>query len=103
MTGGQPSGAKDAASTNLITMKIKRGKEALEFIKVYLKMHGVSPTYEVIAKALGLKSRSNAHRIVKRLIMDGFLEKEPHKFYSIRVVKKRVIPVDESVREILSL
>lgn len=77
-------------------MKTKRSKETLEFINVYIKMHGVSPTYEVIAKAIGLKSKSNAHRIVKRLIMDGLLEKKPNKFYSIRVV-------DKSVKEIMSL
>ena len=50
----------------------------------------------VIAKSIGLKSRSNIHRIVKRLEGDGFIQTSPRKYRSIRVV-------DKSVKAIASL
>jgi repressor LexA len=67
-----------------------------EFIKAYIRLHGVSPSYEVIAKEMGLRSKSNIHRIVHRLRTDGYLEVKPYKFHSIKVV-------DKSVKEMLSL
>jgi SOS-response transcriptional repressor LexA len=33
----------------------------------------VSPSYEVIARGIGLKSKSNIHRIVHRLRTDGHI------------------------------
>ncbi len=68
----------------------------LEFIKVYTRMHGVSPSYEVIAKSLGLNSKSNIHRIVHRLKDDGFLTVKAYKFHSVKLV-------DQSVKAITSL
>lgn len=62
----------------------------LDFIKAYTKKYGVSPSYEVMAKSLGLKSKSNMHRIVKRLEQAGHLETKPLKYYSIKVVDKSV-------------
>lgn len=74
----------------------KKRKLVLEFIKAYTRMHGVSPSYEVIAKSLGLKSKSNIHRIVHRLKDDGFLTVRAYKFHSVKLV-------DQSVKEIISL
>jgi SOS-response transcriptional repressor LexA len=62
----------------------------LEFIKAYIRKYGVSPSYEVMAKSLGLKSKANMHRIVKRLEKEGYLETKPLKYYSIKVVDKSV-------------
>lgn len=63
----------------------KNGSKALEFIQAYIKIHKVSPSYEAIAKGLGMKAKSNAYRIVKRLVEHGMLETLPGKFYGIRV------------------
>ena len=68
----------------------------LRFIKAYSRLHGVSPSYDVLAKSLGLKSRSNMHRIVKRLEEEGHVERRPRKFHGVKVV-------DRSVKEVLSL
>ena len=68
----------------------------LDFIRAYIKLHGVPPSYEVVAKGLGLKSKSNVHRIVHRLKQDGHLTVRPYKFHSIRLV-------DRSVKEMASL
>lgn len=62
----------------------------LDLIKEYTKLYGVPPSYEVIAKALGLKAKSNIHRIVHRLEEDGFLRTKPYKFRSIVLIDSSV-------------
>jgi repressor LexA len=74
----------------------RRWQLVLEFVKAYMKIHGVPPSYEVIAKGLGLKSKSNIHRIVHRLEEEGFIRTKPYKFHSIKLV-------DKSVKEMASL
>lgn len=74
----------------------KRWDLVYRFLKAYVKIHGVPPTYEIMAKGLGMKSRSNMHRIVKRLEEEGFVETQERKFLSIRLV-------DRSVKEISAL
>lgn len=73
-----------------------RWEKVLGFIRGYIKIHGVSPSYEVMAKAFGMKSRSNMHRIVQRLKQEGHLEIRPHKYHGVKVR-------DKSVEEVLSL
>jgi hypothetical protein len=74
----------------------KRRQLVLDFIRAYIRLHGVSPSYEVIAKGIGLKSKSNIHRIVHRLKTDGHLVTKPYKFHAIKLV-------DSSVRAVASL
>lgn len=62
----------------------KRRKSVLDFIEAYIKLHGVSPSYEAIALGIGLSAKANAHRIVKRLELDGFVTTS-RRFYSIRI------------------
>jgi|GEM_PF-2106297 repressor LexA len=73
-----------------------RWEMVLRFLKAYIQIHGCSPTYEVLAKGMGLKSRANAHRIVKRLEAEGLLDRKPRKFYGVKIR-------DKSVDEVLSL
>jgi repressor LexA len=74
----------------------ERRKLVLEFIRAYVKLHGVSPSYEVIAKGIGLNSKSNIHRIVHRLKADGHLVTKPYKFHAIKLV-------DTSAKEVMRL
>jgi len=74
----------------------KRSELVLDFIKAYMRIHGIPPSYEVIAKGLGLKAKSNIHRIVHRLQDEGLIQMKPYKFHSIRLV-------DKSAREMASL
>ena len=74
----------------------KRRQLVLDFIRAYIRLHGVPPSYEVIAKGIGLKSKSNIHRIVHRLKADGHLVTKPYKFHAIRLV-------DQSVKELVRL
>ena len=64
----------------------ERRKLVLEFIRAYVRLHGVPPSYEVIARGLGMKSKSNIHRIIHRLREDGHLTTRPYKFHSIKLV-----------------
>jgi repressor LexA len=64
----------------------KRRQLVLDFIRAYIRLHGVPPSYEVIAKGIGLSSKSNIHRIVHRLKADGHLVTKPYKFHAIRLV-----------------
>jgi len=73
-----------------------RWEKVLRFIQAYIQLHGVSPSYDVMAKGLGLRSRSNMHRIVKRLEEEGHLQTKPRKYYGIKMV-------DKSVKEVVSL
>lgn len=74
----------------------KRRQLVLDFIRAYIRLHGVPPSYEVIAKGIGLSSKSNVHRIVHRLKEDGHLTVRPYKFHSIKLV-------DTSVKTVMSL
>jgi hypothetical protein len=74
----------------------EKHKLVLDFIKAYIKLHGVAPSYTVIAKGLGMKSKSNIHRIIHKLKDEGLVAVKPYQFNSIRVI-------DKSVREVASL
>lgn len=50
---------------------------ALDFIRDRISAQGTAPTLEEIADALGMYSRSNAHRIVESLVRHGLLIKAP--------------------------
>lgn len=73
-----------------------RQRMVLEFIQTYIKMKGFAPSMQDIATGLGLKSRSNIHRIIHRLEKYGLLVTSPNK---VRTIKLR----DRSVEKMLSL
>ena len=68
----------------------------LEFIKTYVQMKGFPPSLQDIATGLGMKSRSNIHRIVHSLREQGRLDLRPNRFRAIKIV-------DRSVKEMASL
>jgi SOS-response transcriptional repressor LexA len=68
----------------------------LEFIRAYIKFHGMAPSYQTIALGVGMKSKANIHRIVHKLQDDGLLTIRPYKFNSIKLN-------DRSVREMAAL
>jgi len=74
----------------------EKNQLVLDFIKAYVKLHRVPPSYSVIARGLGKKSKSNIHRVIHILQAEGFLEIRPHKFNSIKLI-------DRSVKEVASL
>lgn len=53
-----------------------RQRDVLDFMARYIADRGFSPSYEEISHALGLASRSGAHRMVNGLIQRGYLKRE---------------------------
>jgi repressor LexA len=69
----------------------ERRKLVLDFIRAYVRLHGVPPSYEVIARGIGLSSKSNIHRIVHRLKEDGYLTTKPYKFRAIKLADNSMV------------
>jgi repressor LexA len=55
----------------------KQQKDVLEFIRAFKRIRGFAPTLQELATGMGLRSRSNMHRIVKELVSKGLLSKKP--------------------------
>ena len=63
-----------------------RQKEALDFIKGFWGQNGFAPSYDQIAEAMGIKSKSGVHRVITCLVERGLVVREPHKARSVRPV-----------------
>lgn len=75
---------------------MSRHQLVLDFIRAYIRLHGMSPSYQTIASGLGMKSKANIHRIIHKLQDDGLLTIRPYKFNSIKLI-------DRSAREVSAL
>lgn len=71
----------------------EKRKLVLDFIRGYMKIHGVAPSYRVIAEGIGLRSKANIHRIVHRLVSDGHLELHPRRVGQIKIVDRSVMAI----------
>jgi len=73
-----------------------RQQLVLDFIQTYIKMKGFAPSMQDIATGLGLKSRSNIHRVIHDLRRQGHLRLNPHKVRTVKIV-------DKSAKEVAAL
>jgi repressor LexA len=73
-----------------VTDLTDRQRRVLEFIQTYIKMKGFAPSMQDVATGMGLKSRSNIHRIVRYLEDNGLLTTVPHKFRTIKIRERSV-------------
>ena len=62
-----------------------RQQLVLDFIQTYIKMKGFAPSMQDIATGLGMKSRSNIHRIIHSLREQGKLSINPTKARTIEI------------------
>ncbi|QCG95105.1 MarR family transcriptional regulator [Azospirillum sp. TSA2s] len=59
----------------------------LDFIARYQReRRGVSPSFDEMARALGLASKSGVHRLIEGLVARGALERLPNQARALRVV-----------------
>ncbi|SMF47788.1 LexA DNA binding domain-containing protein [Azospirillum oryzae] len=59
----------------------------LDFIARYQReRRGVSPSFDEMAHAIGLASKSGVHRLIEGLVARGALERLPHQARALRVV-----------------
>src|SRR6201998_2028749 len=68
-------------------MLTKKQRELLLFINQRLTATGISPSFDEMKDALGLKSKSGIHRLISGLEERGFLRRLPHRARALEVVK----------------
>ena len=68
-------------------MLTKKQYELLGFINARLNASGVSPSFEEMKEALGLKSKSGIHRLITGLEERGFIRRLPHRARALEVLK----------------
>lgn len=69
--------AGDAPHITICSMhaQTQRQREVLDFITRYIESHGYRPSYQVIARQMGVRSRSGIGRIVTDLERQGLLSR----------------------------
>jgi repressor LexA len=68
-------------------MLTRKQYELLIFINRRLGETGVSPSFEEMKDALGLKSKSGIHRLISGLEERGFIRRLPHRARALEVVR----------------
>lgn len=68
-------------------MLTRKQYELLMFIDESLKHNGVSPSFDEMKEALGLKSKSGIHRLITGLEERGFIRRLAHRARALEVLK----------------
>jgi len=68
-------------------MLTRKQHELLLFINSRLAQSGVSPSFDEMKDALGLKSKSGIHRLISGLEERGFIRRLPHRARALEVVR----------------
>jgi SOS-response transcriptional repressor LexA len=63
----------------------RRQNAVLEFVTKYCAEHGYSPSYQEIAEAVGIASKSGVKRLIDGLVERGRLEMMPRRARSVVV------------------
>lgn len=69
-------------------MLTRKQHELLVYLNQRIEETGISPSFEDMKNALGLKSKSGIHRHLTSLVERGFVERLPNRARAIRVVRK---------------
>lgn len=72
-------------------MLTHKQRDMLVLIQDRTKEDGVPPSYEEMAKSLGLSSKSGVHRLIKALEERGYIRRLPHRARAIEVL---ALPAD---------
>ncbi|MBT3557946.1 MAG: transcriptional repressor LexA [Rhodospirillales bacterium] len=68
-------------------MLTKKQYELLKFIERRLSESSVSPSFDEMKEALGLKSKSGIHRLISGLEERGFIRRLPHRARALEILK----------------
>ena len=68
-------------------MLTRKQYELLVFIDKCLKKSGVSPSFDEMKDALGLRSKSGIHRLILGLEERGFIRRLPHRARALEVLR----------------
>ena len=75
-------------------MLTRKQHQLLVFINQWLEESGVSPSFDEMKEALGLKSKSGIHRLITGLEEREFIRRLPHRARALEVLR---LPDDVSV------
>ena len=68
-------------------MLTKKQYELITFIDYKLSLSGISPSFDEMREALGLKSKSGIHRLITGLEERGFIRRRPHRARALEILK----------------
>src|SRR5690554_2394047 len=68
-------------------MLTRKQYQLLQFVHRHLKEEGVSPSFDEMKDALGLRSKSGIHRLITALEERGFIRRLPHRARALEIVK----------------
>ena len=68
-------------------MLTKQQRKLLEVIRESLTSNGSAPSFDEMKDALGLKSKSGVHRLIKGLEERGFIRRLPHRARALEVFR----------------
>ena len=69
-------------------MLTKRQLELLRYIDRHMNKRGVSPSFDEMKEALGLKSKSGIHRLITGLEERGFIRRLPHRARALEILRR---------------
>ncbi len=76
----------------------RRQREILDFITHYIESHGARPSYQLIARHMGVRSKAGIARIVTDLEAQGFLERRRvNGHFTIALVHNEITPASGEV------
>ena len=73
-----------------ISMLTRQQNKLFNFLKVKIQKTNISPSFEEMKVAMGLKSKSGIQRLIDGLVERGFIEKKDNKKRAINIVKNVV-------------
>jgi repressor LexA len=68
-------------------MLTRKQYELLQYIEGHVKKRGVSPSFDEMKDALGLKSKSGIHRLITGLEERGFIRRLPHRARALEILR----------------
>ena len=68
-------------------MLTRKQQELLKLINQRLEATGISPSFEEMKEALGLRSKSGVHRLIVGLEERGFIRRLPHRARALEVLR----------------
>jgi len=78
---------QDGGNFRGVAMLTRKQYELLMYIQERLAESGVSPSYEEMKEALGLKSKSGIHRLITGLEERGFVRRLPHRARALEILR----------------
>ena len=79
-------------------MLTKKQQQLLSFIDKRVSETGVSPSFEEMKDALGLKSKSGIHRLITALEERGFIRRLPHRARALEVLRSPTAEVGKKAK-----